>query len=187
MKLLKHTLAALALTLMPATGIAAQWQVDPGNSQVDFDYTRNGKSATGIFGAFSGTGDFDPAAPETAQLVVKIDSRSIDLDDHLASAFATSAEWFDSKNHRFITYRLTGLKPRADGKYDATGELSMRGASKPVAAVIELDFNGPIATATGTVRLNRTDYLLGVGPSAAFVEIGPEVAVRFALEARKAP
>lgn len=186
MRLLKQTIAVLVLGLMPVSGMAAQWQVDPGSSRVDFDYVRNGEAATGVFAAFSGAGEFDPAAPETAELEVRIDSRSIDLDDRLASAFATSAEWFDSQNHRFITYRLTGLTPRGDGSYDATGVLSMRGASKPVSAVISLDFDGPVAVATGTVRLDRTEYLLGVGPSAAFVEIGQEVAVRFALRARKA-
>lgn len=186
MKLLKQTVAVLALACLPVTGFAAQWQVDAGNSTVDFDYTRNGEAATGVFSAFSGAGEFNPEAPETAELEVRIDSESIDLDDRLASAFATSAEWFDSKNHRFITYRLTGLTARGDGSYDATGVLEMRGESKPVSAVIELAFEGPVAVAMGTVRLDRTDYLLGVGPSAAFVEIGEQVAVRFALRARMA-
>ena len=41
------------------------------------------------------------------------------------------------------------------------------------------------AKASGTLTIVRGDYLLGIGPSAAFVEIGPDVAVRFDLTARK--
>ena len=35
------------------------------------------------------------------------------------------------------------------------------------------------ARASGTLEINRKDYLLGVGPLSLFVTIGPEVAVRF--------
>lgn len=184
MKRLHHAIAALALSLLPVEGLTAQWQVDAGTSSVDFDYSRDGKPATGVFVAFSGQGSFDPDAPESANLTIRIDSKSIDLSDDLASAFATSAEWFDSKHHRYITYTLTGLKRRPDGRFDASGLLNLRGETRQVASVISLDVDGGQATASGTLRLDRRDYLLGVGPSAIFVEIGPEVAVRFDLRAR---
>ena len=187
MKRLHLAIAAFAFSLLPVEGLTAQWQVDAGTSTVDFDYSRDGKPATGIFAAFSGQGNFDPDAPETAELTVQIDSKSIDLRDDLASAFATSAEWFDSKQHRYITYRLTGLKRRPDGRFDAKGTLSLRGETKQVASVISLDVDGGQATASGSLRIDRRDYLLGVGPSAIFVEIGPEVAVRFDLRARLNP
>ena len=183
---LKHVIVAMAFGLLPTATSAAQWQVNPDNSQVHFDYVRDGETATGLFATFDGEGDFNAAAPESAELTIRIDSRSIDLKNKLASGFATSAEWFDSQNHQFITYRLTGLTKRADGRYDATGQLSLRGETKPVTAIIALDIDGSEATATGTVRVNRRDYLLGVGPSAVFVDIAPEVAVRFHLTARRA-
>ncbi|MEM7684060.1 MAG: YceI family protein [Pseudomonadota bacterium] len=180
---LKRMFAVALVWMLPVPGLAAQWSVDANQSRVDFDYTRNGAPATGVFGSFSGSGAFDVIAPETSELTVQIDSRSIDLNDRMASAFATSAEWFDSSQHRYITYKLTGLKPRPDGRYDAEGMLTLRGQTKPVAAVIALGFDGQTATATGVVSLNREDYLLGVGPSSMFVEIGTEVAVRFELRA----
>ncbi len=185
MNILKQAAAALILSIIPAIATAASWQVDINASQVNFDYVKDGASTSGSFAEFSGTGQLDPAKPGAAELTIKIDTRSIDLNDRLASIYATSAEWFDSKNHRFITYRLTKLSPRSDGRFDAQGMLSVRGETKPVTSVIALDLDGPIASATGTIKLDRSDYLLGFGPSMALVDIGPEVAVRFNLRARQ--
>jgi polyisoprenoid-binding protein YceI len=183
-------IAALALSLMPVSlptfANAAAWVVEPQGSSVAFDYMRNGNPATGTFGSFKGAGKFDPVRPEEASITIRIDTRSIDLKDALATAFATSTEWFDSKNHPFVVYELTTLTPRPDGNYDAKGLLTLRGKTLPVSAVLALDLDEKAAKATGTLRLNRADYLLGVGPSAAFVTIGAEVAVRFDLKGRVA-
>lgn len=179
-------IAALVLWMMPMAVNAATWVVEPQGSSVAFDYMRNGNPATGTFATFKGTGEFNPDRPEDASITIRIDTRSIDLMDTMATAFATSAEWFDSKNHPFVIYELTELKPRPDGMYAAKGLLTLRGKTMPVSSVLDLDLDNGAAKATGTLRLNRVDYLLGVGPSAAFVEIGREVSVRFNLTGRVA-
>ena len=58
-----------------------------------------------------------------------------------------------------------------------------RGKTKPISTVITLDIEADRAFAAGTLEVDRTDFLLGVGPSAMFVDIAPEVAVRFELTA----
>ena len=178
-----------ALSAPAASPVAslAPWVVAPSESQVLFDYVRNGNPAEGRFGRFSGEGRFDPAAPGEATLEMRIESGSIDLDDATASAFATSAEWFDSVNHPEVVYRLLRLIPEGGNRYRAAGELTIRGKTLPVATVIELDVADGSARATGSLALDRTDYWLGVGPTALFVDIGREVAVRFELTARRAP
>lgn len=178
-------LAAAALWLTPMTLQAAQWQVEPDRSSVAFEYQRGSTPETGAFHAFSGEGQMDPAKPEAATLTVRIDTKSIALVDPLATGFATSAEWFDSRNHRYVTYRLTGLTPRPDGRFDAVGELEVRGRTRPVTSIIALGFDGAGATASGVLTLTRSDYRLGLGPGALILDIGPEVAVRFDLHARE--
>ena len=127
---------------------------------------------------------FDPDAPGEAALELRIESASIDLDDALASAFATSAEWFDSVNHPLVVYRLLKLTPESGDDYHATGTLTIRGRTRPIETTIALEIGDGEAHAAGSLRLDRTDYWLGVGPSALFVDIGREVAVRFDLIAR---
>jgi polyisoprenoid-binding protein YceI len=174
---------ALALGLVPAVAPALDWSVTPEKSQVLFDYLRNGQPAEGRFTIFAGGGVFDRDAPSDATLELRIESKSIDLDDTLASAFATSAEWFDSANYPQVIYRLLKLTPEGGDSYHATGELTIRGRTRPIETTITLDIGADEAHAAGSLTLDRKDYWLGIGPTALFVDIGREVAVRFDLTA----
>jgi polyisoprenoid-binding protein YceI len=179
-------LALPSLTGAPASGLASglDWTVVPEQSQVLFDYRRNDQPAEGHFAGFEGEGVFDRDAPGDATLELRIESASIDLDDGMASAFATSAEWFDSHNYPLVVYRLLKLTPEGGNRYHATGELTIRGRTRPIETTITIEIGDDEAHAAGSLRLNRKDYWLGVGPSALFVDIGREVAVRFDLIAR---
>lgn len=170
----------------PARAAPQTWAVMPEGSRVLFDYRRNGQPAEGRFTRFRGEGTFDVEAPAAATLELRIESASIDLGDALASAFATSAEWFDSPNHPEVVYRLRQLTPQGGDSFRADGDLTIRGKTRPVSTAVALDIGADRAFAAGTLRVNRTDFLLGVGPSALFVDIGPEVSVRFELTARPA-
>ncbi len=184
MRLISLALAALTWLSLPAAASGLEWTVVPEQSQVLFDYQRNGQPAVGHFAVFEGEGVFDRDAPGDATLELRIDSASIDLDDSLASAFATSAEWFDSKNFPLVVYRLLKLTPESGNRYHATGELTIRGRTRPIETTITIEIGDDEAHASGSLRLNRKDYRLGVGPMALFVKIGREVAVRFDLTAR---
>lgn len=179
-------LLGMALGIAPATAEATNWTVAPDQSRILFDYERNDQQAEGRFARFTGSGVFDRAAPGEATLELRIDSASINLDDNVASAFATSAEWFDSVNHPQVIYRLITLTPEGGDSYHAVGELTIRGRTRPIETTIRLDIGADDAQASGSLRMNRKDFLLGVGPSALFVKIGAEVAVRFELTAHPA-
>jgi polyisoprenoid-binding protein YceI len=176
-----------ALAAVPAHALAMRWVVAPAQSMVEFEYVRNGQPDRGHFAAFTGSGTFDPAAPSDATLELRIDSASIDLDDRMASAFATSAEWFDSATHPHVIYRLVALTPEGDDRYHAVGELTIRGKTRPIETTITLRIGEREAHASGSLRLDRKDYLLGVGPSELFVDIGRPVAVTFDLTAFPEP
>ena len=176
--------------IIPGAALAMDWTVAPEQSRILFEYQRNGKLAGGHFATFVGEGIFNPDAPAEATLELRIDSASIDLKDTLASAFATSAEWFDSANHPQVVYRLLKLTPAGGNSYHAVGELMIRGRTRPIESTIILDIgNGDssgVAHASGSLVMDRKDYLLGVGPSALFVNIGRQVTVRFELTAHPA-
>ena len=174
----------VALAMAPAAALAVDWTVVPEQSRVLFDYQRNSQPAGGFFAVFTGEGVFDHDAPGDATLELRIESASIDLDDALASAFATSAEWFDSRNYPLVVYRLLELTPEGGDSYHATGELTIRGRTRPIETTITIEIGDDEAHATGSLWLDRMDYWLGVGPSALFVDIGREVAVHFDLTAR---
>ena len=70
-------------------------------------------------------------------------------------------------------------------RYQARGLLTIRGERRPVTSEIELIIGDELAAATGELEIVRGDYLLGVGPSAIFVDIGPRVVVSFDLQAAR--
>lgn len=181
--LCRTLLMTFMLALPTARASAARWIVDEQASRVGFEYIRAGQPAVGRFKSFHGQAMFDPAMPGAATLTLVIDSASIDLHDPLASAFATSSEWFDSKHYPEVTYRLTDLAPLGGTAYRAEGFLTLRGKTMPVTADINILVEDGSATATGTLVIDRRPYRLGIGLSTAFVEIGPEVEVRFDLRA----
>ncbi|MFK7943828.1 MAG: YceI family protein [Paracoccaceae bacterium] len=183
----RSMILGLALVAGMSTAAHAQtaWVVDPASSQVGFEYLKDGAPTEGVFREFSGAGTFDSSAPEAARFQISIASASIDLFDSLASAFATSAEWFDSKNNPNVVYVLQDLKPLGGDRYAASGTIQIRGVEKPMTSEIALKIGSSDANASGTLTIRRADFLLGVGPSAAFVEVGPDVQVTFALIARQ--
>jgi polyisoprenoid-binding protein YceI len=61
--------------------------------------------------------------------------------------------------------------------------LTIRGKTRPIVSTITLAIDDGTAHATGSLDLDRTDYWLGVGPTALFVRIGRQVSVRFDLTA----
>ena len=173
--------------LMPGTSLAeaTDWHVQAAASEILFEYSSDGTPKTGVFGSFNGNGRFDADDPTNAKLELKIETASIDLYDVLASGFAQSAEWFDSKNHPNVIYRLNSLKLLEGNRYEAKGLLTIRGEERPITSEIELEIGEATANAKGSLVIVRGDYLLGVGPSAAFVDVSPEVTVRFDLQAAR--
>lgn len=184
-RLLTAALLSIALGTSAVPASAREWNVQSAASAIEFRYTSDGSPRTGLFAKFEGSGSFDPGDPSSADLLLKIDTSSIDLFDDLASGFAQSAEWFDSKNHPYVIYRLVSLTPIEGDRFRASGLLTIRGERRPVTSEIELIIGDELAAATGELEIVRGDYLLGVGPSAIFVDIGPKVVVSFDLQAAR--
>lgn len=174
---------AAALLLVPFSAGAMEWALVPERSRIGFEYLRNGEAATGVFERFQGEGAFSLDDLGSAHLELRIESASIDLQDEIESAFATSAEWFDSATHPLVTYRLQSLRPIGSNRFLANGDLTIRGRTRAIETEITLTIDGAEARAEGALELDRRDFGLGVGPSALFVRIGHEVTVRFDLTA----
>jgi len=181
----------IALMCRPVAALPSAWVVAPAESRILFQYERSGNAAEGTFDRFSGEGSFDHKAPDEARLELRIESDSIALGDPLYDAFATSAEWFDSAHHPQIVFRLMQLNPEAAGRYQAEGEVTIRGRTRTISAPVTLEIGREAgvetARAKGNLRVDRKDYLLGVGPLSLLADVGREVVVRFELIAHPMP
>lgn len=103
----------------------------------------------------------------------------------MARNFAVTEEYFDSEHYPYVACRLLRLVPRGVGRYQAEGELTIRSFTRSIQSEVTLEINGDMARASGVLHVRRSAFHFGVGPTSLLVNLGAEVAVRFALPARR--
>ena len=109
--------------------------------------------------------DFDPAKPDSSKVTAVIDANSFDFGDAaISTQFAK--EFLDAPNNPTIKFASTSIKRTAGVKGVMTGDLTLRGVTKPV--TMDVTFEGYLPamggragfSAKGVVK--RSDF----GPNA---------------------
>lgn len=143
-----------------------EWTFDPAHSNADF--AARHMMVTTVRGGFkdvSGTINYDPDHPEKASVEATIRTDSIwtgvaDRDAHLRSA-----DFFDVEQYPEMTFKSTGVKVTDDNLAKVTGDLTIRGVTKPVVLDVELvgeqknPFTGQKTLGfTAQTKINREDW-----------------------------
>ena len=116
---------------------------DKGHTEIRFSWSHFGISRmSGMMLDFDGALNFDAAAPEnsTLRFTGKTNSfwtRVKELDDHLQGA-----DYFDSAKYPEITFTTTKLEKTGDKTGKITGDLTIKGVTKPVILQAEMKFQG---------------------------------------------
>ena len=178
-------------TRAPATTVAssATYDIDDVHSSALFRVQHAGAGQFwGRFTDVDGTMSFDAAnAPTGFDITISIesvDSGEPKLDGHLKSP-----DFFNVKEFPSMTFRSTGLKKGANGMFEATGDLTMHGVTKPITSVIEVtgmaDMGmGARAGVEATFSVKRSDFGMNYGVEKGM--IGDVVKVIVNLEGVKA-
>ena len=174
MKRIADKLGAVALLI--ASNAFAEFPVPSGTYELEnthgyitFSYSHLGFSTPHVgFNSFDVTLDANSEDPTQSKVQVTIDAASIDsrvdeFDKHL-----NGADYFDTANHPEITFTSTGLVATGDNTFDVTGDLTVKGVTKPLtlAATVNKAANHPMRgvptiglSATGTI--SRSEMGLG--------------------------
>lgn len=178
------TTTAAPMNLAELTGT---YTIDPSHSRVGF-VARHAMvtKVRGGFNEFSGTFKADGNDPSNSsvQLVIKtdsIDTRNADRDAHLRSN-----DFFAMEEHPEIRFTSTSITPAGDDRFEVTGDLTLRGVTKPV--TIDLEFTGSAVDPWGNTRVgfegstvvNRRDW--GLNWNAALDAGGVLVSEKVTLE-----
>lgn len=186
---MKRILAALAVVLAPALGLAeaSTWNLDPNHTHASF--TIRHLVITNVRGEFqkaSGTltldeKDLSKSSVSATLDTASIDTRVADRDNHLRSP-----DFFDAAKYPTITFKSTKVEKAGEGKLKVTGDLTMHGVTKPV--VLNVDGpTGEVKDPWGNTRrgisasttVNRKDFGLAWSK---MVEAGPVVGDEVKIE-----
>ncbi len=147
----------------------------------------------GEFGKVAGKINIDEKDITKSSVDVTIDASTIDTRNEQRDGHLKSPDFFDVTKHPNITFKSNKVEKVGEGKLKVTGDLTMRGVTKPAV----LDVEGPTAPvkspfdgsaligATATTKINRKDFGLNWNKAleAGGVLVGDEVKVTLEVEA----
>jgi polyisoprenoid-binding protein YceI len=160
--------------------------LDKSHAYLTFSYSHLGFSHPLILvNAFDVVLELDSAAPEKSRLSVTADAASIDsgvadFNDHLHGA-----EYFDVGNHPKITFTSTAIVMTAPDTATITGDLTIKGITKPLTLTASLNKAAmhamqkvPVVGVSATGTLKRSEF----GLSQYAPAVGDEVSVDIEVE-----
>jgi polyisoprenoid-binding protein YceI len=118
------------------------WQIDPVHSSLEFQVRNMGLvTVKGFFSDFEGSlevGDDGATRAEGTVQAASVHTRSEKRDEHLRSP-----DFFDVGRFPEIGFRITEVEPEGDDSLRVTGELTIKGITKPVELHAEVTGGGP--------------------------------------------
>jgi polyisoprenoid-binding protein YceI len=181
--------AALALTAAPVAAqapAAPAWTVDKGASRLGFRAAMSGTAFDGRFGRWDARINFDPANLGASKVVATIDLASATTGDGARDEALPSSDWFDVKRHPRATFTSRTITAAGPGRYVATGDLTLRGVTRPVSLPFSLTIAGAQAKMSGSTTLDRTAFGVGQGQFKGTETVPAKVTVNVSIVARRA-
>jgi polyisoprenoid-binding protein YceI len=143
--------------------VVGTWTIDPVHSEIGFSVRHLMVSKVrGRFSNFSGE-IVTAEDPFKSSATAEIDLKSISTGNDQRDEHIRSADFFEVETYSTMTYRSTGARFE-DGNYILDGDLTLKGVTRRVPLVLELNgfgpdpFGGTRAGFTATGELNRRDF-----------------------------
>lgn len=119
-------MSTIAVSAVP-TGT---YNVDPSHSNVGFEVKHMGiATVRGNFKTFAGTVE---AASDGLTLQGTVEVASVNTGDENRDGHLQSPEFFDAAQFPQITFKSNGAHADADGKLTLTGDITIKGTTKPI-------------------------------------------------------
>ena len=133
MKIYKIVAFTLLSSLGPAAQAADTYQIDPVHASVLFKARHlNIADVYGRFDDVSGTVTLDPANAADDSINLEIKADSLDTHNEKRDQQIKGPDFLNVKQFPTITFRSTKVEKAGDDTYDVTGNLTLRGVTKPL-------------------------------------------------------
>jgi polyisoprenoid-binding protein YceI len=176
----------LGLTAAPALAAPSVWTVDPGASRLAFQGAVNGTPFTGVFRRWNAQIAFDPKALAASSVAVSVDLASAASGDADRDQTMPAADWFWVAKFARASFVSRAFRDLGGGRYVATGDLTLRGVTRPISLPFTLAIAGDKAVMKGSAVIDRTAFGVGQGQWKSGDVVATKVTVNVDVTARRA-
>lgn len=143
---------------------AKLWAMTPEKSKLGFLATYDEIEFEGGFADFTPQLNFDPENLSGSRFDVVIDTSTVSTGSSDRDEMLPQEDWFWVENFATARYLANSFEALDDGKFQANGNLDLKGVQKPVALVFEWKANDDGSVQLiGEAVINRTDFGIGAG------------------------
>jgi polyisoprenoid-binding protein YceI len=185
---LRSILVASALVAgftLTASAAVETYKIDPVHSSVGFSIRHFFSPVPGNFTKFTGTIKVDRENMENSSVEASIDVPSIDTRNGRRDDDLRSDHFFDATKFPTMSFVSKSWKKTGDDTYDVTGDLTIRGVTKPAVLKVKALGFGPgmqgkmLSGWEATTKVNRNDFGITTYPKM----LGDDVDVTITVEA----
>lgn len=172
--------SALAFLLPGTTPELKTYSVDKAHSEINFNAEARFLSAHGFFALWDAEVRFDKDDIASSTVKITIDAKSITTRNDRRDNHLKSNDFFAVDSFPTITFVSKKVTAAGEGKWDITGDLTMRGVTKEIVFPAQLAFaEGNRRRFKGAFTLNRMPY--GVKFLGTINRISEEIEVQFQI------
>ena len=126
------------------------WKIDPTHTEIGFTVRHLMSKVRGKFDTFEGTvvsaDDVTASTVEVSVDLSSINTGTADRDAHLRSG-----DFFEVDAYPSMTFKSTGIKQESDDEFVLSGDLTIKGVTKPIE--LEVEFLGEGSDPWGGTRV----------------------------------
>lgn len=176
-----------AWMVLSVTAQASEWRVDTTRSRIVATAIVDGEPSAVQFTDFAVDLAFDPARPQEARIDVRVNVASLRARSRAEEINLREAPFFDVRRFPQARFSANGATELGGGLYRAAGELTLRGATRPLTIEFRPSFAGDRASATASTVLDRTIFGIGMAlpEFARDTPLSHRVEIRIEIEAKR--
>jgi polyisoprenoid-binding protein YceI len=166
------------------------WTIDPSHTEIGFSVRHLVSKVRGKFEAFEGTivtqEDLTASTVNVTVDLNSINTGSTDRDNHLRSA-----DFFEVETHPKMTFVSTGIVQKSDTDFVVTGDLTIKGVTKPVELATEFlgeggdPWGGTRVGIEATAEISRKEFGIdfNIPLEGGKVMVGDKISIHINAEA----
>lgn len=175
------------MTALALDTLTGEYALDAAHTRIGF-VARHAMvtKVRGAFNTFEGKAHLDFENPSRSNAQVEIQVASVDTRNEQRDGHLRTNDFFDAPTYPAIAFASTGVERLHEDTYRLTGDLTIKGVTKPVS--VDFEFTGAAKDPFGNTRvgfegrttINRFDF--GVNFNAALETGGVLVSEKVTLE-----